>query len=189
MRDSAFPRPPTSRGIPAESKPAKDKSGSGNRLQRNAARLSHERMMTRCHTHSCLVRARPRTRSRCSTPATPPSEVNALDFDGGLITSQSPKSEIPVEPQASAGAYRCIPTPSLEIRSPAGPPYRPAIFHGPLTSHITLGPEDVEDVVARLSQSVPPRRYSAFHDVALTSGRARSPNFAAPIPRYQPECC
>lgn len=91
MRDSAFPRPPTSRGIPAESKPAKDKSGSGNRLQRNAARLSHERMMTRCHTHSCLVRARPRTRSRCSTPATPPSEVNALDFDGGLITSQSPQ--------------------------------------------------------------------------------------------------
>lgn len=86
-----FPRPPTSRGIPAESKPAKDKSGSGNRLQRNAARLSHERMMTRCHTHSCLVRARPRTRSRCSTPATPPSEVNALDFDGGLITSQSPQ--------------------------------------------------------------------------------------------------
>ncbi len=26
-----------------------------------------------------------------STPATPPSEVNALDFDGGLITSQSPQ--------------------------------------------------------------------------------------------------
>lgn len=109
MRDSAFPRPPTSRGIPAESKPAKDKSGSGNRLQRNAARLSHERMMTRCHTHSCLVRARPRTRSRCSTPATPPSEVNALDFDGVSSPPNPPSLRSPSNPRLQRGLIDASP--------------------------------------------------------------------------------